>query len=885
MNLNAFSRSAEKSLQDLKGQSFAHQALQGTNFSGCYGGVLPHWRLFSGLLAHVTGHLIGFIAALVSYFLLSENFSNQLTGIGSCAILVILWLVLWKRGLGRAIATVTGAVVLYGVLAGIIAVAFSPAQVSESTLLLVSAFTLIVGGTIWAISSLIGTQLVVGRASVLLFALGIILNVLLVPRFGQSPIATTIAQAGNTGLAITISLVLALSLICGHISKTVLSDSSQHQILRRLGIAWSTLGNTSFYRANLTTANFAGTHLAGTDFRQATLKYVNWRGATGLRWARWGESQLADARVVELLTQNLGHWREYCSVDLSFTDLAGADLCKLNLAQANLTGANLRGANLEGTTLTNVTAIGADLTEARLTGACLQNWSIDASTQLDRVDCRYVYLREHPKPGTDDCDRKPATGEFEPGDFVRLYQTVVDTVELIFRDGIDWKAFHASLEKARQANPATDLVMQSIETKGDGYVVIKLKVEGPDSKADIHQTLTQQYEAQLKALEGSYRQALESQLNKYQEQTQAILQIQAQLAQQPRQVPENIGQSVIITFPHGSLSEGFTVFVQVWSAAQTLLRTQVGSLPGNPKLLVAYQRWQQLYQAQQPFFYDGMECNTVTNFSRVEFNQTADSVLQGINTWLNSPGFQPIDQCLRSALEPAQAITMTWQMDDMALQQLPLHSWHFFDDYPKAALTYSFLNTRHIPTVKVQRQHKRVLLVLGMADGLDVEADKTLWQSLPSVTVRCLVRPTVQKLNEALWEAEGWDIFCFSGHSAFQGDRIWLNEKEFLSLDDLKYALRQATQQGLSLSIFNCCQGLKLAQQFTNAISTGITVMREPVPDQIAQQFLRYLVENLNTQTTTAHAVKAAREQLQGLELDFPWTSWLPAIFEDANEI
>ena len=120
-------------------------------------------------------------------------------------------------------------------------------------------------------------------------------------------------------------------------------------------------------------------------------------------------------------------------------------------------------------------------------------------------------------------------------------------------------------------------------------------------------------------------------------------------------------------------------------------------------------------KAQQPFFYDGMECNTVTNFSRVEFNQTADSVLQGINPWLNSPGFQPIDQCLRSALEPAQAITMTWQMDDMALQQLPLHSWHFFDDYPKAALTYSFLNTRHIPTVKVQRQHKRVLLVLGMA--------------------------------------------------------------------------------------------------------------------------------------------------------------------------
>ena len=73
----------------------------------------------------------------------------------------------------------------------------------------------------------------------------------------------------------------------------------------------------------------------------------------------------------------------------------------------------------------------------------------------------------------------------------------------------------------------------------------------------------------------------------------------------------------------------------------------------------------------------------------------------------------------------------------------------------------------------------------------------------------------------------------------FKGDRLWLNEQEFLSLDDLKYALRQATQQRLLLSIFNCCQGLQLAQQFANVASTGVIVMREPVPDKVAQIFLQ----------------------------------------------
>lgn len=867
---------------DLRGQNFAHQSLQNACFQSSYSGATPLWKVASFLAAHTIGHLLGFIAAMIGYFLLTPGSATQSTGVGSLIILLSLWLMLWKQGVGIAVSIVTGLVIFYGTIAGVVTIAFQPTGLREGTLLLASAFTLLVGGLLGAITVYAGTQLVIGRWSILSMALGAVLNVVIVPILGKSTIAIAIQEAQALGLATTALLTLIMLGLCQHISTFVQTESPRYQVLRRLAIAWSSLGNTCFYKADLTGANFTGAGLRGADFRAAKLDYVNWRGATGLQWARWGEGQLSDKRVIELLTRNPDRQADYSDVNLSFTDLEGADLSHLALSGANLTGAVLRGANLEGAILRDVRAVGTDFTGARFTGACIENWSIDASTKLQQVDCQFVFLQEFPKPGTTDRDRQPVNGDFELGDFEQLYQTVIDTFELIFRNGLDWKTFQASLERVRQANPTAHLQMQSVETKGDGYVVVKLRAEGTEDKAQLHQELWQTYLERIRVLEGSYQQAIsdkQSQLDDYKAQNQTLLEITRQLAQPSSQRRPAAGETVILSLPQGSLATGFTVLAQVWNTEQTLMRTQVGALPPNPELAQAYQRWRQLYQAQQPLFADSFVFDTPTNFSQAEFDQAARQVVIQLNAWLRSPTFLPVDQCLRAVLDPQQPATLTWQVDDVAVQQLPLHCWHFFDAYPNAALTFSFLNTRAGTAHPPQRSRRRVLSVLGIDAGLDVEADKKILESMPDVDICCLIQPTVQQLTETLWQTDGWDIFCFSGHSAFEGDRLWLNEQEFLSLDDLKYALRQATQRGLSLSIFNCCQGLQLARQFANVTSTGVIVMREPVPDQVAQLFLRYLVANLSTQTTTAHALKAAREQLQGIEKSFAYASQLPIFF------
>ena len=58
-------------------------------------------------------------------------------------------------------------------------------------------------------------------------------------------------------------------------------------------------------------------------------------------------------------------------------------------------------------------------------------------------------------------------------------------------------------------------------------------------------------------------------------------------------------------------------------------------------------------------------------------------------------------------------------------------------------------------------------------------------------------------------------------------------------------------------------------------------VMREDIPDRIAQEFLKYFLEAFASGQPSYLAVREARERLQGLEGEYPCASWLPVIFQN----
>lgn len=152
-----------------------------------------------------------------------------------------------------------------------------------------------------------------------------------------------------------------------------------------------------------------------------------------------------------------------------------------------------------------------------------------------------------------------------------------------------------------------------------------------------------------------------------------------------------------------------------------------------------------------------------------------------------------------------------------------------------------------------------------------------------------LNQPSRQEFNKQLWDSLGWDILFFAGHSQSKGDTgiIYINDNptnNSLTIGELEEALTAAIDRGLKLAIFNSCDGLGLANALGKLHIPQVIIMREPVPNCVAQQFFQNFLEAFAIKRQTLYlAVQQARRQLQGLEDDFPCASWLPVIFQNPS--
>jgi uncharacterized protein YjbI with pentapeptide repeats len=335
-------------------------------------------------------------------------------------------------------------------------------------------------------------------------------------------IATIRQGIGTAAGAVVVAVAGAVAVVAAgaaaglgiYIAWRALAGDEKHAFVRKIAIAFATTGGTSFRNADLTDANFTKATLKSTDFRTANLTRTCFRNTERLDRARVGNSILADTRVRELLITGNGYKKSYVGADLQGANLTGVNLNEANLKQANLSKATLHQADLELANLTETQALATDFTEAYFTGACLESWNIDANTKLDRVDCRFVYLLENAKPGTDDRERRPSSGEFRRGVFTKLFEEVLTTVDLIFDKGIDWKAFVTAFKKVQVENEGTELAIQIIENKGDGVVVVRVSVPTDANKEKIHSEFTQNYQLAIKELD-KYKELYEYQRKIY----------------------------------------------------------------------------------------------------------------------------------------------------------------------------------------------------------------------------------------------------------------------------------------------------------------------------------------------------------------------------------
>ncbi|MGK7894842.1 MAG: CHAT domain-containing protein [Xenococcus sp. (in: cyanobacteria)] len=340
----------------------------------------------------------------------------------------------------------------------------------------------------------------------------------------------------------------------------------------------------------------------------------------------------------------------------------------------------------------------------------------------------------------------------------------------------------------------------------------------------------------------------------------------------------------------GSLELGLQVNLAISPEASTREVEMSGSLPPAPQLKETYHSWQYNYQnlnstsriSAKKITYDGS-----VQKSRDESRFLVNQIKKQLNEWFNSPQFQPIWRKLIEKIAPDETIRILIRTTDKQLRKLPWHLWELLDRYPHAEIALATNDYEKIANSQRTRLHERgisILAILGDSKGINIVEDKQiLTETLTDAELTFLCEPKPEEISSQLWERK-WDILFFAGHSQteLETGRIYINSEDSISLEELSYALKRAVEQGgLKLAIFNSCDGLGLASFLEKLNLPQIIVMREPVPDLVAQQFLKYFLTNFASGKHFYLAVREARERLQELDIKYPGASWQPIIVQN----
>ncbi len=260
-----------------------------------------------------------------------------------------------------------------------------------------------------------------------------------------------------------------------------------------------------------------------------------------------------------------------------------------------------------------------------------------------------------------------------------------------------------------------------------------------------------------------------------------------------------------------------------------------------------------------------------------------------VKNWLKSEQFSPIDQGLRNKLNLTDEVRVIIQTADNLLRKLPWHQGEFFKNYCKAEVALSRTVSNRIKKSVRSRKKVRILTILGDSTGINVDRDSQILEHLSEAETIFLEEPTHQQVQEYFTDKTGWDILCFSGHSQSEVDGstgvICIKETDKLTVEQLKDSLKITIQKGLEIAIFNSCDGLGLGKQLADLDIPQIIVMRERVPDLIAQEFLKAFLQAFAEGNSFYVSVRKARKDLKDkYDEKIPGVSWFPIICQNKAE-
>ncbi len=352
----------------------------------------------------------------------------------------------------------------------------------------------------------------------------------------------------------------------------------------------------------------------------------------------------------------------------------------------------------------------------------------------------------------------------------------------------------------------------------------------------------------------------------------------------------------------GNFNEGFYVSLEIREKGIPILLKPYTKVPPAPEIPKLYQNWQKQY-AFWISVQRGIEVpqNQVTNVSSQRDCKEAEKKLKkGMEEWFKKASFVELGKQVLDTVKEEESAHIIFKINNdllhkqnnELLQKLPWQLWNIFDSRNKVWFSLSSKPEQHSQQIKaaVLKMPVKILAIFGADEGIDIQKDKNFLEELQSkkkAEIEKLLQPTLEEVHNKLWN-ESWDILFFAGHSSSQNDgnsgNIQINSNESLDLDDFRNTLREATKKGLKLAIFNSCDGMGLANKLAELEIPQVIVMREPVPDEVAQKFLQEFLRLFSEGEPFYLAVRQAANKLESVGGKYPGALWLPVICQNPTE-
>lgn len=227
------------------------------------------------------------------------------------------------------------------------------------------------------------------------------------------------------------------------------------------------------------------------------------------------------------------------------------------------------------------------------------------------------------------------------------------------------------------------------------------------------------------------------------------------------------------------------------------------------------------------------------------------------------------------------------------LERLPWETWEIgaeFAAFGAIRIARTPANIR-LETSQTRRRKARVLAILGDDTGLDFQADRLAVRSLSRIAHVDFVgwqpgqdvAQVKANICAALADQRGWDVLFFAGHSnetALADGELGIAPGASMSINEIAPQLQAAKSRGLQFALFNSCSGINIAESLIDLGLSQVAVMREPVHNRVAQEFLVRFLQVLAEFKDVHEAMLAACQYLK-LEknLTYPSASLVPSLF------